>query len=147
MTALAVESQPHTSAAPHVDPRVLVHRLLRLYNPWKGIELERPRFFISVMRADPIEQYSEHGYEGYDPGRVRYLLDKILGGWTPDPIEIDNYFSYGRFSGLALLDGHHRLIAAHYARLKTIPAIVGGWVALSEWLCGTRRTMPEWGRS
>ena len=127
---------------------VLVRRLLRLYDPWEALHIDRRAFFGAVQRAKPIDRYVPHGYRfDYDAGRVRYLLDRMRVGLALDPIEVDNVFSYGSFASIALVDGHHRLMAAHYAKAPTLPAEVGGWVDMAEWLCGSRRRLPVWGAS
>jgi len=123
---------------------ILVKRLQGVYWPsWcERITYRR------VMRARPLEHSNKRG-DSYDPGRVRYFVERFKRGESVDPIRIDTdviQYSYGSppVWGLPIIDdGHHRFVAAVLLRKRRIRAHIAGLVAYGEWLKGERRQLPE----
>lgn len=127
--------------------QVLVSRILRLYNPRTAIPWEVPGSFRrAVSKADSITKYEDEPFRSdeYHLGRIRFFCDQITAEETIEPVEIDNYFDpMGPSSGIVVIDGHHRLIAADLTKLIKIPVCYAGLVDGIRWLTGRRRTIPE----
>jgi hypothetical protein len=79
----------------------------------------------------------------WDYGRIRFFYERLLAGETLEAIDVDNRCDYGHvYPEPVLLDGHHRLAAAHLANAPIILANYGGRVDLLRYLIGARKTCP-----
>lgn len=79
---------------------------------------------------------------GYHAPRVLAFVFRLRAGEQLDPITFDNSFDRWSLTGLVLIDGHHRLIAAAVTRHTTVSCSYSGRVDLLEWLEGKRRLRP-----
>lgn len=130
--------------------RVLVNRLWEAY-PWpegnlpmRGMTIQR----LLTYRAQPdyvsdVERTRKQPTRAWDYGRIRYFYERLLAGETLDAINVDNKCDYGHIYPVPiLLDGHHRLAAAHLARVPIILVNYGGRLDLLRYLTGARKTCP-----
>lgn len=134
---------------------IIVERLLKLYEPWRYLGCRQPLTLDMLARVKPVSEYLDPmkregpdmcGLPGWrwHAGRVRHLYERILGGWEPDPIEIDNVCSGGAVYPIPIVeDGHHRLIAAGLAARPSIQATYGGRVDLLNYLTGKTNRCPQ----
>ena len=125
--------------------QVVVSRLLCVYDPWEALGEDRAELTRKVRKCrDPLADYvaASHRDENYNVRRIRYFLDEIMKGWVPDPIDVDTHWTGMSPDGVVIDDGHHRVIAAYMAKTKTLPAYVGGWCDVIEWLTGARWRNP-----
>lgn len=99
---------------------------------------EWPKAAVLQARAQPHFHEEDLRKGRYDLERVRHFYDRILAGKANEPIIIESGDGFVPF----IFDGRHRLIAAIYAREKTIECEFGGWVNVLEYLEGTRRKCP-----
>jgi len=124
--------------------QVLVPRVLRLYNPWRHLNIESGGF-ARTMQDYPIQSTYLDGFQrtdDYDYGRVRHLMDEMQVGKEPEPIELDNSWMGTTPTGLLVVDGHHRLMAAALLKRRFIPALYSGWTDVLDWLKGQRKSCP-----
>ena len=97
----------------------------------------------SVYVSDDIRTRKQPS-RAWDYGRIRFFYEQLLAGVVLDPITIDNEcYNNQIYPVPILLDGHHRLAAAHLAGVPTICASYGGRLDLLRYLTGTRKTCPE----
>ncbi len=131
-------------------PGITIHieRLLEFYSPFRVLGVP-PRLnrevvvrFRERLEFVPDRERRRAG-KRWHIGRVRFLVRRLDEGWTPDPIEIDNYCDHGHVYGPLVLDGHHRLIASIVVGKPTIKAVYSGRVDIRDYLTGRRKTPPE----
>lgn len=100
-----------------------------------------------ILRYKPAEYVSEFNKrretKSWNFGRVRYFYDAIKAGKPIEPVIVDNYCDGGHIYPEPLLDdGHHRLVAHHFAKARTIPAYYSGRIDLLNYLKGKRKSKP-----
>lgn len=132
--------------------KVLVERLAHVYDPFYVLGdgtggSSEDEFYRKVMSSEPCGYVDHHDRdEDYHAARVKDMLQRMDGGWVPDPISLDCTTHNGNvLDEVEILDGHHRLIACIFACEDTIEAEFGGSVDLLEWLCGETDTHPTEG--
>jgi len=129
---------------------VIVKRLWDLY-AWPELQLpmqsmtvakllryqRRPTYVSDLVRSRKQPSLA------WDYGRIRFFYEQLLAGVTLDAIEVDNECDWGRIYPIPiLLDGHHRLAAAHLAGSERILVSYGGRLDLLRYLTGARKTCP-----
>ena len=125
---------------------ILVSRLLEYVNPLEtifGLELPTREEFA---QADLVRMHAEPGNrdELYDVGRISYFMAWFQNSVPVDPISIDCYTNRGHvYANPVILDGWHRLAAAHLTNTARIRATFGGRLDLLRYLQGQRKTRPE----
>jgi hypothetical protein len=131
---------------------VLVERLWSLYAwpeqsfPMRKMTVEK----ILTYPAQPVYVSDEARTRKQPPlawhyGRIRFFYEQLLAGKTLDAIVVDNVcdLRLGHvYPEPTLLDGHHRLAAAHLARAPIILVSYGGRLDLLQYLTGPRKTCP-----
>lgn len=133
------------------DPsKLIVERLCALY-AWPERNLPMRKMTIEKLLTYPSqpEYVSDEARtrkqppRAWDYGRIRFFYERLLAGDTLEAILVDNECDYGHIYPVpVLLDGHHRLAAAHLASAPIIPAIYGGRLDLLRYLTGARKTCP-----
>ena len=130
--------------------KVLVERLWVLY-PWPERNLPMRKMTIAKLLTYPAQpiyvsdaaRTVKQPTRAWDYGRIRYFYERLLVGDTLDAIEVDNECDFGRIYPVpVLLDGHHRLAAAHLAAARVILVSYGGRIDLLRYLTGARKTCP-----
>lgn len=130
--------------------KLLVERLWALY-AWPERNLPMRKMTIGKIltyRVQPdyvsdLARTRKQPTRAWDYGRIRYFYERLLAGAPLDAIEVDNECNFGRiYPEPVLLDGHHRLAAAHLAGAPFILASYGGRVDLLRYLTGARKTCP-----
>ena len=123
--------------------QVHIVRVLEWYDPFTALDLEQGQlqdvFTVPVIREPHLLVWGQEWSAAEHLGRIRFFVedpDQI------DPIEIDNMWDGDRPSGLLVVDGHHRLLAAHRLGWGKISCTYGGWVDVLEYLTGERETCP-----
>lgn len=119
--------------------RLLLPRLLHLYDPWNALGISDTEMFRTTVDHSQACGFTPDvaRQPGYHASRVRHFMDHPD---TIQPICVDNEF-LGTLSSAAVVvvtDGHHRLIAAAYLGWVMINAEYGGLVSIGEWLKGHR---------
>jgi len=130
---------------------VIVERLWALYAwPERGLPMRKMTVAkLLTYRAQPdyvsdVERTRKRPTRAWDYGRIRHFYERLLAGERLDAIEVDNECDFGKIYPVpVLLDGHHRLAAAHLAGARTIHVSYGGRLDLLRYLTGARRTCPE----
>ena len=130
---------------------ILVDRLWKLYlEHWpipRYLRLLTPESILTykvqaVYVSDDARTLKQPTH-AWDCGRVRYFYERVKAGKKLDPIMVDNVCMNGRiYVEPVIVDGHHRLVAAHLAGEETIPADYSGRVDLLNYLTGKRKTCP-----
>ena len=130
--------------------QVIVDRLWALY-AWPEQNLPMRSMTVSKLltyRAQAVyvsdaDRTRKQPSRRWDYGRIRHFYERLLAGEKLDAIEVDNECDFGRIYPVpVLLDGHHRLAAAHLAGTPTILVNYGGRLDLLRYLTGTRKTCP-----
>ena len=120
---------------------IFINRLLKIYNPWYPLDLDHE---IDFSKIRLVRNYREIRSKSYSLGRIKYLIRKIKTDcWVPDAIEIDNIWSGGCPCGVIIIDGHHRVIAAFLAGLKTIECTYSGDLDILNWMTGRVSKIPS----
>lgn len=131
---------------------VLVHRLLRQYDPFAQFFAHRPTL-TRVRKAAPVEGYAPvrpehdagaHSEFLWDLGRVRFFVDLLDRGCKLDPISADWRWEWSRPVRFVLTDGHHRLCAAWLKKLRLIDVSYSGPVDFLKYLTGERKLPKEY---
>ncbi len=123
-------------------PKILVERLLKYYNPFLNLGINWYRYHDHTW--EPVEFRKPYDRdEDWHYGRVAFFVQILEAGRSVEPLEIDMYWHGSSVTGLALLDGHHRLCAAEITKTRTLPAHVGGVVSIIEWLTGVHDRAPN----
>lgn len=126
---------------------IQIDRLLEFYDPFSalGLPSKPDRAALGRFREKatfvPDKKRAKAGLR-WHMGRVRYLARRLDEGWTPEPIDIDNYCDRGHIYGPIVLDGHHRLVASIVVGKPTIKASYSGRVDIRDYLTGRRVTPP-----
>ena len=139
--------------------KILVDRLLKLYNPYRAILGENARITQFRKKCYDWTKYEEVGYEpNYDKRKYRYhvlrcqsfmkdleAVGRVFAGiHFFEPIIIDNCCFNGHITPQpVVIDGHHRLIAADLFGLKIIRVSYSGRIDLLRYLEGKRKTCPQ----
>jgi hypothetical protein len=135
---------------PALVDKLLVARLWALY-PWPEWNLPLRRMTVGkLLTYDVQSEYvsdvtrtRKQPTRAWDYGQIRFFYEALLAGKKLDAIEVDNECEHGRIYPVpVLLDGHHRLAAAHLAGARIILASYGGRVDLLRYLTGARKTCP-----
>jgi hypothetical protein len=126
--------------------RIIVERILRIYNPFQPIFNEgfcycpAPEDFDDV---DPVPPPTRTDLRlrvrtsmNEEMGRVRFFRELALQGRALAPIELDNMWSGCTPYALAMIDGHHRACGAALAGSDTIRCNYSGDVSVLRWLQG-----------
>lgn len=124
---------------------IIVQRLIKHYNPYTPLGLRRERFFEKKWRPRTkfIDDKDRSPDEAWHYGRIAHFVNEIRKGNKLDEIIVDmNWFGIS-CTGIAVIDGHHRLCAADIAGAERIPASVGGIVDIIQWLAGIHDNAPE----
>ena len=130
--------------------KLIVERLWSLYE-WPEANLPMQKMTIRKLltyRSQPkyisdVTRTRKQPALRWDYGRIRFFYERLLAGETLEPIDVDNRCDYGHiYAEPVLLDGHHRLAAAHLANALIIFANYGGRVDLLRYLIGARKTCP-----
>jgi hypothetical protein len=126
---------------------LLVSRLWGLYSPgWPECLYSlknKPRVLAAKPETLFVDEVHRSDDDEWHFGRVRFFYDRFLAGKPVDPITVDNHCHNGIiYPEPDVLDGHHRLAGALYARVKRIPAYYSGRVDLLNYLKGKRKTVP-----
>lgn len=133
-----------------VTRNVLVGRLWAHY-AWPERKLPMRKMTIAKLltyTAQPVYVSDEarahrQPTRAWDYGRIRFFYEQLLTGVRLDAIEVDNECNWGRIYPVpVLLDGHHRLGAAHLAGTRTIRVSYAGRLDLLRYLTGARKTCP-----
>lgn len=123
--------------------RVIVSRLLRYYDPFGALALNRGRVARRVLSARPREHLDLHcRTAAYHVGRIRWLMEHV-SEWKHTPISVDNFCDHGHFGPPIVVDGHHRLCAAALLKRRYILATYSGLVSTLDYLTGVSRRAPE----
>jgi len=134
----------------HVLSKVIVQRLWDLY-PWPERNLPMRKMTIAKLLTYPsqptyvcdLARTRKQPTRAWDYGRIRHFYERLLAGETLDAIEVDNECNLGRIYPVpVLLDGHHRLAAAHLVGAPIILVSYGGRIDLLRYLTGARKTCP-----
>lgn len=131
---------------------VIVARLWALY-AWPERNLPMRTMTVEKLLSFPAQpvyvsdeaRTRKQPRRAWDYGRIRFFYEQLLAKVTLDAIEVDNEWSWcGRviLPVPVLHDGHHRLAAAHLAKIPHIQVIYCGRVDLLRYLTGARKTCP-----
>lgn len=123
---------------------VLVNRLIEalgIWDPW-GVDFDWSHVITSELDGSVCQSETDPLYQDpyYHGARVAHFQREGI----EEPIVVDTATSGDTIlSHPVMIDGWHRLLAAHLREDRTIPVYFGGRVNLLEWLMGLTDTAPE----
>ncbi len=116
---------PRTPLSPTYQLRV--DRLLDFYSPYAHLQLVNVEPVLTGVGVEP--DHARQQTQEWHAARVRHLAELLVSpGYVPDALVLHEQHG--------LLDGHHRLIAAHVAGLEHLPAEFVGSEERRTWLEG-----------
>lgn len=128
--------------------RILVKRLGEFIDPWRGLGISNNQDLSKydlVSDVGYIKNDNDSCHDSkYHYGRIRFFVERLQGGYTLDPLEVDNRCSrYSILPEPILLDGHHRLAALILAGTESIKVNYGGRLDVLRYLQGKRKNPPQ----
>ncbi len=116
-------------------------RLVELYDPWRELDVTKAQV---IKHGRQRKKYSARRSRNYDLGRINFFARQYAEGEKVEPIILDNVCYAGCiYPTPVLVDGHHRLCAAHLTGMQKIPSSYSGRLDLLDYLKGRRKTKPE----
>jgi hypothetical protein len=108
------------SASEHLSPQQFmpVHEAMKLYSGDFDVPMHKAlpemRTYDRAMKAEGADQYSERNRgHGGPVGYISHLAKDIKANGVKVPVVVRN--------GNVLIEGHHRVLAAHKAGIDQIP--------------------------
>lgn len=125
---------------------IFVERLLEHYQVYAPLGITRAGYLKKSW--EPMDEYvrDQDRYKqtsAWHYGRIEHFVRTLRAGNRLDAIEVDMQWCGSACTGLVVVDGHHRLIAADITGTERIKASVSGIVTIIDWLRGRNNIKPE----